>query len=144
MYCICTIYVLCSLHPQGIACNLESPGFKFLHQATLEVLGESEPYSICGSLPLVRDLQDAGFDVQVSCSQLTCSCTLLLLYNSISSTPTGVWLWSQSCVSWRQRVLQPVGHAKCHEDLQQAVGLFQPVIYRCRRASYYLHAVCDS
>ena len=118
------MYILCLLHPQGIACNLESPGFKFLHQATLEVIGKSEPHSVCGGLPLVRDLQDAGFDVQVSCLQVTCSSTLLLLY-----TPTGVWLWSQSCVSWRQRVLQPVSHAECHENLQQAAGLFQPVIY---------------
>ena len=52
------VYVLCSLHPQGIACNLESPAFKFLHQATLEVIGNSEPHSVCGGLPLVRDLQD--------------------------------------------------------------------------------------
>ena len=37
-----------------------------MHQATLDVMGKSEPYSICGGLPLVRDLQDAGFDVQVS------------------------------------------------------------------------------
>ena len=29
------------------------------------MLGESKPYSICGSLPLVGDLQEAGFDVQV-------------------------------------------------------------------------------
>ena len=60
------VYVLCLLCPQGIACNLDSPGFKFLHQATLEVIGKSEPHSVCGGLPLVRDLQDAGFDVQVS------------------------------------------------------------------------------
>ena len=28
-------------------------------------MGESKPFSICGSLPLVGDLQKAGFDVQV-------------------------------------------------------------------------------
>ena len=123
------VYVLCLLRLQGIACNLESSGSKFLHQATLEVIGKSEPHSVCGGLPLVRDLQDAVFDVQVSCLQLTCSCVLLLLYTSISSSPTGVWLWLQSCVSWRQWVLQPVSHAECHEDLQQAAWLFQSVIY---------------
>ena len=62
MYLECQ-YILCL---QGIACNLESTGFKFLHQATVDVIGRSEPHSVCGGLPLVRDLQDAGFDVQVS------------------------------------------------------------------------------
>lgn len=51
---------------QGIACNLESLAFKRLHEATEEVLGESKPFSLCGSLPLVGDLQKAGFDVQAS------------------------------------------------------------------------------
>lgn len=55
---------------QGIACKLDSKGFKRLHEATQEVLGESKPYSICGSLPLVGDLQEAGFDVQVSASSV--------------------------------------------------------------------------
>jgi len=52
-------------HTQGIACDLDSPSFKNLDEATKEVLGESEPFSITGSLPLVKDLQEAGFDVQV-------------------------------------------------------------------------------
>lgn len=50
---------------QGIACNLDSDAFKKLSEATEEVMGESEPYSITGGLPLVKDLQEAGFDVQV-------------------------------------------------------------------------------
>ena len=50
---------------QGIACSLDSDGFKKLDEATREVVGESNPYSDCGSLPLVADLQEAGFDVQV-------------------------------------------------------------------------------
>jgi len=52
-------------HTQGIACNLDSAAFKKLDEATKEVIGESKPYSITGGLPLVKDLQDAGFDVQV-------------------------------------------------------------------------------
>ena len=36
-----------------------------LHTATEDVLGESKPYSVTGSLPLVGDLQAAGFDVQI-------------------------------------------------------------------------------
>ena len=50
---------------QGIAVNLDSPAFKHLNTATADVLGESKPYSITGSLPLVGDLQEAGFDVQI-------------------------------------------------------------------------------
>ena len=61
---------------QGIACNVESNGFLKLNEATKEVMGESNPYSITGSLPLVGDLQKAGFDVQVSgeCSDQKYSC----------------------------------------------------------------------
>ena len=58
----------CNIHTdthQGIACNLDSNAFKKLNEATKEVMGESKPYSITGSLPLVGDLQEAGFDVQV-------------------------------------------------------------------------------
>ena len=44
---------------------MTSEGFKHLHAATAEVLGESKPYSTCGGLPLVGDLQKAGFDVHV-------------------------------------------------------------------------------
>lgn len=51
---------------EGIACKLDSPGYAALCKATAEVKGEAKPYSICGSLPLVRDLQRAGFDLQVT------------------------------------------------------------------------------
>ncbi|KAJ3680660.1 hypothetical protein LUZ60_016938 [Juncus effusus] len=50
----------------GVACNLESRGFEVLCKATQEVVGIAEPYSITGSLPLIRNLQDEGFDVQTS------------------------------------------------------------------------------
>ncbi|KAH7387048.1 hypothetical protein KP509_16G002200 [Ceratopteris richardii] len=48
----------------GVACNLDSPGFHALSEATKKVFGYVEPYSITGSLPLIRELQDEGFDVQ--------------------------------------------------------------------------------
>ena len=51
---------------EGIACSLDSEGHKALCKATEAVLGEAKPYSICGSLPLVRELQRAGFDVQMT------------------------------------------------------------------------------
>ncbi|KAJ0970819.1 hypothetical protein J5N97_018778 [Dioscorea zingiberensis] len=50
----------------GVACNLESLGFHVLCKATEEVVGYVKPYSITGSLPLIRELQDEGFDVQTS------------------------------------------------------------------------------
>jgi len=50
---------------QGIACHLNGPAFAALNAATEAVLGECKPYSIGGSLPLVNDMQRAGFDVQL-------------------------------------------------------------------------------
>jgi len=54
-----------SIH-RGVACNLESLGFKAFSQATAEVIGENKPYSITGTLPLVAELQEAGFDLQIT------------------------------------------------------------------------------
>ncbi|KAF1323930.1 Acetylornithine deacetylase, partial [Globisporangium splendens] len=48
---------------EGIACSLESVGFKSLEGAITTVLGQAKPFSISGSLPLVRDLQRAGLDL---------------------------------------------------------------------------------
>lgn len=50
----------------GIACRLDSRGFKALVNATEKVIGEVKPYSIGGSLPLVNELQSKGFDVQIT------------------------------------------------------------------------------
>ena len=49
----------------GIACDLDSRGHYALLSATKEVLGSAKHYGISGSLPLVRDLKDLGFDVQI-------------------------------------------------------------------------------
>jgi len=50
----------------GIACNITSNGHHALKQATETILGHVKPYSIGGSLPLVRQLQESGFDLQIS------------------------------------------------------------------------------
>ncbi|KAM1787399.1 hypothetical protein ACFX11_037796 [Malus domestica] len=50
----------------GVACDLNSRGFHVLCKATEEVVGHVKPYSITGSLPLIRELQDEGFDVQTA------------------------------------------------------------------------------
>jgi len=51
---------------KGIACNLGSVGFRALCDATEKVTGAVKPYSICGSLPLVGDMQEAGYDLQLT------------------------------------------------------------------------------
>lgn len=53
----------------GVACNLDSRGFHVFCKATEEVVGHVKPYSITGSLPLIRELQ-------VSCL----SCVSMLAY----------------------------------------------------------------
>ena len=50
----------------GVACKLDSAGYAAILEATEKVLGFVKPYSIGGSLPLIRDLQDSGFDVQIA------------------------------------------------------------------------------
>ncbi|XP_031502054.1 acetylornithine deacetylase [Nymphaea colorata] len=50
----------------GVACSLDSLGYHVLCKATEEVVGYVKPYSITGSLPLIRELQDEGFDVQTA------------------------------------------------------------------------------
>eukprot|EP00286_Rhodomonas_abbreviata_P029303 CAMPEP_0181299684 /NCGR_PEP_ID=MMETSP1101-20121128/6481_1 /TAXON_ID=46948 /ORGANISM="Rhodomonas abbreviata, Strain Caron Lab Isolate" /LENGTH=445 /DNA_ID=CAMNT_0023404857 /DNA_START=48 /DNA_END=1385 /DNA_ORIENTATION=+ len=50
----------------GVACKLDSKGYHAILEATEAVLGSVKPYSIGGSLPLIRDLQNEGFDVQIS------------------------------------------------------------------------------
>ena len=50
----------------GIACKLDSPGFNNLCAATKAIKGEAKPYSICGSLPLVGEMQEQGFDIQLT------------------------------------------------------------------------------
>ena len=50
----------------GVACDLSSPGFDALVAAIGAVRGDVVPYSICGSLPLVAEMKEAGFDIQIT------------------------------------------------------------------------------
>ncbi|KAK9120731.1 hypothetical protein Syun_018348 [Stephania yunnanensis] len=59
-----TLSFVAGLMP-GIACNLDSHGYRVLYDATKEVVGSVTPFSITASLPLVRELQDQGYDVQL-------------------------------------------------------------------------------
>lgn len=49
----------------GVYCDMESVGYKALEEASRKVLGTVKPFSVCGSLPCVKDLQDNGFDLQM-------------------------------------------------------------------------------
>ena len=50
---------------EGVACSLGSLGNRALMEATKMVKGAVKPYSIMGSLPLVKELQRNGFDIQL-------------------------------------------------------------------------------
>jgi acetylornithine deacetylase/succinyl-diaminopimelate desuccinylase-like protein len=53
---------------EGIACKLDSPALAVLTEAIRHARPgqEVKPFSLTGSLPLVRDLQRRGFDVQIT------------------------------------------------------------------------------
>eukprot|EP00232_Nephroselmis_pyriformis_P025346 CAMPEP_0182864058 /NCGR_PEP_ID=MMETSP0034_2-20130328/6975_1 /TAXON_ID=156128 /ORGANISM="Nephroselmis pyriformis, Strain CCMP717" /LENGTH=438 /DNA_ID=CAMNT_0024996305 /DNA_START=45 /DNA_END=1358 /DNA_ORIENTATION=- len=51
-------------YTDGVACKLDSPGFAAMKHAFGEVFGKCEPFSITGSLPCIRELQEEGYDVQ--------------------------------------------------------------------------------
>jgi acetylornithine deacetylase/succinyl-diaminopimelate desuccinylase-like protein len=53
---------------EGIACQLDSPGLAALTDAIRTIRGNdgAKPFAMTGSLPLVRDLQRRGFDVQIT------------------------------------------------------------------------------
>eukprot|EP00939_MAST-03C_sp_MAST-3C-sp1_P002169 g2169.t1 len=50
---------------RGVYCNLDSTGFKALSSAIMDVKGKCEPESLTGSLPLVQEMKEAGFDLQM-------------------------------------------------------------------------------
>lgn len=50
---------------RGVACDLTSVGFKAICDAINDVCGEVKPFSLTGSLPIIADLKDQGYDVQV-------------------------------------------------------------------------------
>jgi acetylornithine deacetylase len=50
---------------RGMYCDLKSPGFKALKDSIFEIKGTVECESLTGSLPLVQDMKEAGFDLQM-------------------------------------------------------------------------------
>jgi len=51
---------------EGIACRVRSKSYQVLCHSITSVRGFVNPYSVTGALPLVRDIQDAGFDLQIT------------------------------------------------------------------------------
>ncbi|AYV77645.1 MAG: acetylornithine deacetylase, partial [Dasosvirus sp.] len=49
----------------GIACNMESVGFKLISEATKKIKGDMDYNSCTGSLPLIAELHEQGFDMQI-------------------------------------------------------------------------------
>merc|ERR1712130_455002 len=62
----------------GIAVNLDSDGHKALIQSVRETYASVKPFSVNGSLPLVKMMQKQGFDIQL------CGFGLLAVYHGIN------------------------------------------------------------
>lgn len=62
----------------GIACTLDSEGHKALLQSCRETSGEVKPFSVNGSLPLVKSMQKHGFDIQL------CGFGLMKVYHGVN------------------------------------------------------------
>jgi len=62
----------------GIACKLDSEGHKALCQSIRESLDEVKPFSVNGSLPLVKTMQNHGFDIQL------CGFGLMKVYHGVN------------------------------------------------------------
>jgi acetylornithine deacetylase len=54
--------------PVGVACDIDSRGFAGLCSAISSVKGAAftKPYSLTGSLPLVAEMKEQGFDIQIT------------------------------------------------------------------------------
>jgi acetylornithine deacetylase len=50
----------------GVACDMDSVGYRALCDSIYEVTGNFKPFSLTGSLPVIADLQAQGYDVQVT------------------------------------------------------------------------------
>eukprot|EP00929_Paragymnodinium_shiwhaense_P085060 TRINITY_DN45523_c0_g1_i1.p1 TRINITY_DN45523_c0_g1~~TRINITY_DN45523_c0_g1_i1.p1 ORF type:complete len:539 (+),score=119.35 TRINITY_DN45523_c0_g1_i1:98-1714(+) len=62
----------------GLAVNLNSEGHKAIIQAVREVYAAVKPFSVNGSLPLVKNMQKEGFDIQM------CGFGLMSVYHGVN------------------------------------------------------------
>mmetsp|Transcript_18068 Transcript_18068/g.51407 ORF Transcript_18068/g.51407 Transcript_18068/m.51407 type:complete len:188 (+) Transcript_18068:63-626(+) len=87
----------------GIAVNSDSEGHKALVQACRETYSKVRPFSVSGSLPLVKMMQKQGFDIQL------CGFGLMAVYHGVN----------EYCTSADMR--------KAHEVLLRIVCLLEAV-----------------
>jgi len=50
----------------GVACDMESYGYRALCDSIYEVTGQCKPFALTGSLPIIADLKEQGYDVQIT------------------------------------------------------------------------------
>lgn len=50
----------------GVACDMDSVGYRALCDSIFEVTKKCSPFALTGSLPIIADLQAQGYDVQVT------------------------------------------------------------------------------
>jgi len=62
----------------GVAVSVASDGHKALVQACREANGSVKPFSVNGSLPLVKNMQKSGFDIQL------CGFGLMSVYHGVN------------------------------------------------------------
>lgn len=50
----------------GVACDMDSVGYRALCDSIHEVTGKFSPFALTGSLPIIADLKAQGYDVQIT------------------------------------------------------------------------------
>lgn len=50
----------------GVACDMDSYGYRALCDSIYEVTGQCKPFALTGSLPIIADLKEQGYDVQIT------------------------------------------------------------------------------
>jgi hypothetical protein len=97
----------------GIACKLDSKGYHAILEATKAVLGSVTPYAIGGSLPLIRDLQDQGFDVQISGYGISSRSALLPTAHTLLTLTSVMLLYVMLLVPVLLHFYTPLLHHSC-------------------------------
>lgn len=82
----------------GVACDMESYGYRALCDSIYEVTGQCKPFALTGSLPIIADLKEQGYDVQITGFGAfeVRTCTGMLGHAGHSRTravAARVWLW---------------------------------------------------
>ena len=79
----------------GVACDMESYGYRALCDSIYEVTGQCKPFALTGSLPIIADLKEQGYDVQITGFGAfeVRTCTGMLGHSRTRAVAARVWLW---------------------------------------------------